>query len=150
MKTLYLYTTFARSLDNYHNKYGFTHFISSVFYFDKLLNNYSIIARFFYVKYNYILYISPLDIDILDSFGYTDVSNMSVDGPIVRITDGKVAVFEMSLLWLFLNYIKSHYYEENKFEEFLLEIFTQYGPENNELTIKNVLKNTLFIFTSTN
>ena len=150
MKTLYLYATFARSLDNYHNKYGFTHLISSVFYYDRLLCNYPFLVKYSNVKYHYILNISPLDSASLEYLFSEDLPKISPKAPIVKISDDKVVVFEMSILWLYITYANSGYYNADKFDEFLLDVFTRLGPANNELTSKNVFKNTLFVFKSTN
>jgi len=149
MKNLCLLTTFARSLDNYHNnkKSNQIHLISSVFNFDRKLLDLKSLAANSKNNYEYILFIDPLDEDSLLSF---NLENMKVVEPIYKIYHDKIVVVKINMLWLFINYSKNNSSSEKKFEEFLLNLFSNLFPIVNGLTNNNILNKMLFIFDSIN
>jgi len=75
MKNLSLLTTFARSLDSYHNnrKSNLIHLISSVFNFDRTLLDLKSLAANSKNKYEYVLFITPLSSKSLSSLCVNNV-----------------------------------------------------------------------------
>ena len=147
MKNLCLLTTLTRSLDNYHNirRSNQIHLISSVCNFERSLLVFENLALNSKNKYEYILHVTPLTVESLQN-----LTEISVVEPSCKIYLNKLVVFEMSMLWLFVNYMKYNSYSETKFEDFLLNVISNLSSEVPGFTKNNILTKILFIFDSVN
>lgn len=148
---LYLYTTFTRSIDNYHKINDIIHLISSVFYCDELITNYSRLTKYHHnSKYIYIFHFNFFNLHLFNNLDTKDFSFLSPYSPTSRIYDNKLIEIKIDMSWFFISYYLSPYSRNNEFELFLLELTSELSPSNNELTKNNILNNCYFIFEQTN